>query len=124
MAKIEEQYPQNKNLIAEKDSRKHPRKLCNKPLFLTFKHRHVKGLVTNISRGGAFIETGSKLPWGQRINLIIHASKNHKGVRLGGWIVRLGPAGVGVSFDRRSCQERRYDLDRRTGLDRRKIVKS
>jgi len=28
-----------------------------------------------------------------------------------------------VSFDRRSGRERRYDLDRRAGLDRRKVDK-
>ena len=80
-------------------------------------------MVTNISRGGAFVDTGSKISLGERINLVIHGSKNHKDVRLKGWIVRLGPEGVGVSFDRRSGRERRYDLDRRTGLDRRKINK-
>jgi len=112
----------NNNLKAEKDSRKHPRRLCKKPLFFTYKYRHVKGLVTDISRSGAFIETGRKISLGARINLVIDGSKNHKGVGLRGWIVRLSPQGVGVSFDRRSGRERRYDLDRRTGLERRKKV--
>jgi hypothetical protein len=111
-------------LKAEKDSRKHPRRPCNQPLFFTSKYQHVKGVATNISRGGAFIETGSKISLGESINLVIHESKNHKGVRLRGWIVRLGPEGVGVSFDRRSDRERRFDLDRRIGLDRRKAEKS
>jgi len=123
IAKFEKHHSQNKNLKAEKDSRKHPRRPCKKQLFFTYKHRCVKGLVTNISRGGAFVENGSKISLGERINLVIHGSKNHKGVRLMGWIVRLGRQGVGVSFDRRSGRERRYDLDRRTGLDRRKVDK-
>jgi Tfp pilus assembly protein PilZ len=114
----------NNNLKAEKDSRKHPRRPCKKPLIVTYKNRHIKikALATDISRGGAFIETGSKISLGARIILVIHGSKNHKGVRLRGWIVRLSPQGVGVSFDRRSGRERRYDLDRRTGLERRKKV--
>ena len=112
---------QNKNLKAEKDSRKYPTRPCKKQLFFTTKYQYVKGLATNISRGGAFVETGSKISLGERINLVIQASKNHKGVRLRGWIVRLGRQGVGVSFDRRSGRERRHDLDRRTGLDRRKV---
>jgi hypothetical protein len=120
---LEKQYPQNKKLKAEKDARKHPRRPCNKPLLFTYKHRRVKGSVTNISRGGAFVETGSKISLGERINLVIHGSKKHQDVRLRGWIVRWDPAGVGVSFDRRSGWERRYDLDRRTGLDRRKADK-
>jgi hypothetical protein len=107
---------------AEKDSRKHPRRPCKKPLIVTCKNRHIKikGLATDISRGGAFIETGSKISLGAGIILVMHGSKNHKGVGLRGWIVRLSPQGVGVSFDRRSGRERRYDLDRRTGLERRK----
>jgi hypothetical protein len=112
---------QKKNLNAEKDSRKHPRRSCKKQLFFTTRYQHVKGLATNISRGGAFVETESKISLGERINLVIHGSKIHKGVRLRGWIVRLGRQGVGVSFNRRSGRERRYDLDRRTGLDRRKV---
>jgi hypothetical protein len=114
---------QNKNLKAEKDSREHPRRPCKKPFFFTYQYRRVDGMVTNISRGGAFIKTGSKISLGERINLVIHGNKNHKDVRLRGWVVRLGSQGVGVSFDRRSCRERRYDLDRRTGLDRRKVDK-
>ena len=112
----------NINMQAEKDSRKHPRRLCKKAVIFTYIYRHVKAFATDISRGGAFIETGSKISLGARIILVIHGSKNHKGVRLRGWIVRLSPQGVGVSFDRRSGRERRYDLDRRTGLERRKKV--
>jgi hypothetical protein len=120
MGKFEKHHSQKKNLRAEKDSRKHPRRSCKKPLFFTHKYRHVKGMVTDISRGGAFVETGSKISLGARINFVIHGSKNRKGVGLRGWIVRSGPEGIGVSFDRRSDRERRFDLDRRTGLDRRK----
>ena len=122
-AKFEKHHSLNKNLKAETDSRKHPRRPCRKPLFFTYKYKNVKGLATNISRGGVFVETGSKFSLGARIDLVIQAGKNHQGVGLRGWIVRLGPAGVGVSFDRRSDRERRYDLDRRTGLDRRKVDK-
>ena len=77
-------------------------------------------MATDISRGGAFVATGSKISLGARINLVIARNKNRKGVRLRGWIVRSDPEGVGVSFDRRSDRERRFDLDRRTGLNRRK----
>jgi hypothetical protein len=110
------------NLKAEKDSRKNPRRPCKKSLIFSYKYRHVKGLATDISRGGAFIETGSKISLSARVNLVVDGSKNHKAVRFRGWIVRLSPQGVGVSFDRRSGRERRYDLDRRTGLERRKKV--
>ena len=111
----------DKNLKAESDSRKHPRRSCKKPLFIIYKQRHVKGLATNISRSGAFVETSGKILLGEKINLIVHSAKKYKTLNLRGWIVRWDPDGVGVSFERRSGRERRYDLDRRTGLDRRKI---
>ena len=88
---------------------------------ITYKQEHVNGLATNISRGGAFVETSSKILLGQKINLIVHGAKKYKTLSLRGWIVRWDPDGVGVSFERRSGRERRYDLDRRTGMDRRKI---
>jgi hypothetical protein len=124
MANFEKLHLQDKNLNAEKDSRKHPRRSCKKTLIFAHKYRHFKGIVTDISRGGAFVETGNKISLGARINLDIRGNKNRRGVRLRGWIVRSGPEGVGVSFDRRSDRERRFDLDRRIGLDRRKAEKS
>jgi hypothetical protein len=120
MAKFEKHHSQNENLNPEKDSRKHPRKSCKKPLLFIHGHKYIKGMVTDISRGGAFVETGNRISLGARINLVIRGIKSRKSVRLRGWIVRSGPEGVGVSFDRRSDRERRFDLDRRTGLDRRK----
>lgn len=120
MAKFESHYSQNAYLNPENDSRKHPRKSCKKALFFTLRHQYVKGVVIDISRGGAYIATANIMSLGTKINFVIHRSKNRKSVRLGGWIVRSGGQGVGVSFDRRLDRERRFDLDRRTGLDRRK----
>jgi hypothetical protein len=124
IAKFKRPYSQNKKVLSEKDSRKYPRKNCNQPLFFIYRYRSVKGLATNISRGGVFVETGSKVALGEQINLVIHGSQDHKRVRVMGWIVRWGRKGIGVSFNRRSERERRYDIDRRTGLDRRTITKT
>jgi hypothetical protein len=119
--KFERRHSQNKTFLSERDSRKHPRRTCNQPLFFLCRHRNFKGRATNISRGGAFVETASKIALGEQINLVIHKSQEHKRMRVMGWIVRLGRKGVGISFNRRFGRERRYDLDRRTGLDRRTI---
>ena len=124
IAKFERRHSQFKNLFSEKDYRKHPRRTCNQSLYITFRYRNVRGLATNISRGGAFVETGSKIALGEQINLVIHGSQDHKRLRITGWIVRLGREGIGVCFNRRSGRERRYDLDRRTGLNRRMINKT
>ena len=124
IAKFGRRHSQNKNLVSEKDSRKHPRRTCNQSLIFIYRYRNVKGLATNISRGGAFVETGSKIAMGEQINLVIQGGQDHNRVRVMGWIVRLDRKGIGVSFNRRSGRERRYDLDRRTGLDRRTISKT
>ena len=106
----------------ENDSRKQPRKSCRKLLAFTRKNRNYEGVVTDISRGGAFIRTGCRLSLGDAIDLVFD-NMHGKDLRVMGWIVRLSAQGAGVSFDRRSGRERRYDLDRRTGQDRRRTSK-
>jgi len=77
------------------------------------------GLVADISRGGAFIETDAKFSLSESIQLILPGNKSGGKVFLKGWIVRICRRGIGVSFERRSGRERRSDLDRRTGSERR-----
>jgi len=103
----------------EKDPRQHPRKPYNKSFIINTQTQNYKGLVTNLSRGGAFIETKNKFSLGQIVKLIVPEGKIQKYVELKGWVVRLRQTGIGVKFDRRSNRGRRSDLDRRTGLDRR-----
>ena len=107
--------------IKEKtDARAYPRKKFRKWLSFNYKNIMCRGWVTNISRGGAFIETDRRFSLGEKIKFVVTASKTREKMQLRGWIVRLAPQGFAVSFERRSGTERRYDLDRRIGLDRRK----
>ena len=104
----------------EKDPREHPRRPYNKSLFLISDDQNHEGLITNISRGGAFIETHINFSVGQIIMLVVPGHKGRKSFKLRGCIVRLNRSGVGVQFDRRkAARNRRSDLDRRSGLDRR-----
>ena len=104
----------------EEDPRKHPRKSYNKSLFFIYDDQNHEGLITNISRGGAFIETHTNFSVGQILILVVPGRNSRKTFKLKGCIVRLGRSGVGVKFDRRkAARNRRSDLDRRTGLDRR-----
>ena len=117
---LEVQRMQDNDPKAEKDPRIHPRKLYNKSLFFISDNRNYKGLITNISRGGAFIETHINFSVGQIIMLVVPGHKGRKSFKLKGCIVRLNRTGVGVQFDRRKAvRNRRSDLDRRSGLDRR-----
>ena len=106
--------------IKKIDARAYPRKGCHKSLLFNYKNTICRGLVTNISRGGAFFKTTSKFSLGHKIKFVITDSRTRKNIKLMGWIVRLTSDGFAVTFNRRSGQERRYDLDRRIGGDRRK----
>lgn len=119
IAKLEKQAPSGDKFIGEIDARKYHRRVYNKPLDFFYKRMKFKGLIANISRGGAFIETGAKFSLNETIQLVVPGGKAGKKVLVKGWIVRISRRGVGVSFERRSGRERRNDLDRRTGSERR-----
>jgi len=103
----------------ENDSRKHIRRPCNNSLIFSYDRHVYKGFVSNIGRAGAFISTNENFDLGGRIKLAIPELKTRKELKITGWIVRISPEGIGISFERRVSRERRSDLDRRTGLDRR-----
>ena len=115
-AKLRRQSTQGPVFKHKKDPRKHPRKLYRKVMFFASKSRNYKGLMTNISRGGAYIITRNKFYLGQMIQLVIPGDKKNKDVKLKGWVVRLSPEGLGVRFDRRKGRDRRRMLDRRGSL--------
>ena len=120
ITELEVQRSQHKDSKEEKDPREHPRKTYNKSLFFISDNRNHRGLITNISRGGAFIETHVNFSVGQVIMLVVPGHKGRKTSKLKGCVVRLNRTGVGVQFDRRKAvRNRRSDLDRRSGLDRR-----
>ena len=106
------------------DPRKYPRKPCLKSVFFNCGDQNCAGLIKNISRGGAFIETTDKFFFGQSIELVIPNTQIGGGKPIPGWIVHLSGSGIGVTFkrifERRSGRERRNEIDRRSGSDRRK----
>lgn len=117
--KLEKQSSTQNEFIGDKDSRKYNRRVYNKPLYFIYKRLKFKGLVANISRGGALIETDVNFSLGERIQLVVPGGKTGKEALVNGWIVRICLSGVVMCFERRSGRERRSDLDRRTGSDRR-----
>ena len=104
------------------DPRKQPRKPYRKVISFVSKKKTYKGVITNISRGGAYIKTKHKLFLGQLIQVVIPGDQNRKDVKLKGWVIRLSPDGIGVRFDRRTGRDRRSVLDRR-GNPRSKMKK-
>ena len=104
----------------ETEARGYPRKHYDKPIVFNHRNQVGRGVITDLSRSGAFIKTGSNFFLGQKIKLVITGGKIGKDLKRHGWVVRVNPEGFGISFERRSGSERRYDLDRRIGKDRRK----
>jgi len=124
MINAQKQSVLESSVNAIRDPRKYPRVSYVGPVvFKCDKKKYNRGLIINISRCGAFIETKNKCFLGQAIELIIPNKKIDRRVKIKGWIVRLNQTGIGVTFkgtlERRSGNERRSDLDRRRGLDRR-----
>jgi Tfp pilus assembly protein PilZ len=106
-AKLRRQSTQGNVFKNKIDPRKHPRKPYRKVMFFASKSKSYKGLITNISRGGAYIITRNKFYLGQMIQLVILGDKKKKEVKLKGWVVRLSPEGLGVRFERRTGRDRR-----------------
>ena len=80
------------------DRRKHPRRSYERPVFFTSQNQYYEGIIKNISRNGAFIETNNKFSEGQSIRLVIPGTKIDKGVMLKSAIVREDQDGIGVQF--------------------------
>lgn len=89
---------QDGDLKDEKDPREHPRKLFNKLTFLSSQNRYYKGFISNISRGGCFIETSEIFNINQILSLGIPGTKIDKAIMLKIEVVRLSPTGIGVKF--------------------------
>jgi Tfp pilus assembly protein PilZ len=86
------------NSVLEPEYRKHPRKPSSKPVIFVSTNQHYKGLISDISRGGAFIETQGKFKAGQTIKLIIPGTKIDKGLKLKGEVLHCNQAGFGIIF--------------------------
>jgi Tfp pilus assembly protein PilZ len=116
---VDKQKNRNGNLEYKKDPREITRENYRKEITFSSRNQAYKGVISNISRVGAFIETKNRFSLGQLIQLEIPGDSLFKDLKLKGVVVRIDPNGIGVKFDRRTGRERRKDLDRRRGPDRR-----
>ena len=80
------------------DSRKYPRKPYLKPVFFTSQNEYFQGVINNISRNGALIETKDNFSIGQIIRLVIPGTKIDNGVMLKAEVVRVNSSTVAVKF--------------------------
>jgi len=94
----EKQNVPGTDTLPEKEYRKHPRKRYSKPVIFTSMNQHYKGYLSNISSGGAFIETRGQFKAGQIIKLIIPGTKIDEGIKLKGEVLHFNQSGVGIIF--------------------------
>lgn len=92
---LEERFPKLK--------REHTRKVIRSNVECITNNRFHKGIITNISAGGVFIETLMPFRSGEDIVLKFMFPQNpQKVLQITGQIVRISPFGVGVRFKRLS----------------------
>lgn len=89
------------------DPRNHPRRPLNQLLLIKYKNQVHKGLIKDLSSGGAFIETRSDFHLGTEIELVIAEGKVSEKTIVKGQVVRFSPKGFAVSFTRGSAQRHR-----------------
>jgi hypothetical protein len=113
--------------VKNQDPRRHPRKPFRKAVLFHYDSQKHKGIIRNISRSGALIETRARFLFGQSIELVIPNNGFGSVKRLQGWMVRSSRHGIGITFkrifERRSGKERRHAIDRRIGRERRQKPK-
>jgi hypothetical protein len=80
------------------ESRKHPRKPAERSVSFSSADQYCKGTITNVSKGGLFIETETGLGVGDRIKIAIPGTKFDKGLMLGAEVVRATTFGIGVKL--------------------------
>ena len=92
--------PQYLKLMMEngRESRKYPRKPAARPLVFSSPDRCGEGTITNVSKGGLFIETKSALEVGARITLAVPGTRFDKGLALKAEVVRITSSGFGVKL--------------------------
>jgi uncharacterized protein YjbI with pentapeptide repeats len=108
----------------EKESRRQPRRLLSKLVFIASQNQYCKGVIKNINSFGAFIETNTQFYRQQMIKLEIPGTKNDKGTLIVGEVARSDLRGIGVQF-KRLIQSNTFSQDmggRRSGTDRRKLL--
>jgi hypothetical protein len=82
-----------------KKFRKNPRKAFSKLVYFALKNEYLKwyrGVIKNLSRGGAFIETDNELSNGTKLKLVVPGPNKY--IMIKGEIIHFKPTGFGVKF--------------------------
>jgi hypothetical protein len=78
--------------------RKNPRKLFSKLVYLASENKYYEGIIKNLSRSGAFIETKTKFSQADEIKLVVPGPKKY--IQIKCKIIYFNQTGFGVKFTR------------------------
>lgn len=81
-----------------KEKRFHQRRVCTLGIDCVDHRDHFPALLTNLSLGGAFIETAAELPAGHVMKLTIPFTGHERYLIVKGRVVRVGENGLGIEF--------------------------
>jgi Tfp pilus assembly protein PilZ len=100
VTRFEKSAPPEKNLKNEKDPRQYIRRPYNKRLLFTYNQRAYKGLVTDLSHGGAFIETADPFAVGSEIYLTVSDPDGRNPFMITAKVAKRRSRGINVTFDK------------------------
>jgi hypothetical protein len=92
---------QLEDLIEESYTREYARKHWVKKIIFSTQNQFYEGLIKNVSRKGAFIETRDAFFKGQKLNLALPLANGKKGIRLRGEVIWTNQDGFGCEFKSR-----------------------
>ncbi len=96
--KTEKNYKKN-DYVELKELRKNPRKIASKPIHFTIqnKTKYCKGIIKNLSQGGAFIETKAKFSKQMKIKLVVLGANKYILIKCK--TIHFNQTGFGVKFE-------------------------
>jgi hypothetical protein len=95
-----------KGFLKNKRRRKHSRKPLMAPLYYIAVGQTCHAFTKNISLGGAFIMTQSRLSKGQELSIILPESEDDKPVKIHSVVSRVTSVGVGIEFKAMSREQK------------------
>lgn len=89
---------QPENLKVGKEQRKHTRYPYNKSINYFAQNQRFEGVIKNICRSGAFIQSGHKFTVGEKLSMVLPFIKKENGVMFKGEVIWTDEQGFGVKF--------------------------
>jgi Tfp pilus assembly protein PilZ len=89
---------QPETLKTGKEQRKHTRYPYNKAINYFAQNQRFEGVIKNICRSGAFIQSGHKFTVGEKLSMVLPFIKKQDGAMVKGEVIWIDKKGFGVKF--------------------------